>query len=117
MPELPRPVTVEVLLHQSPSEVWAALTEPARMRAWFFDNIPDFRPRPGFQTRFEVQSGGRTFPHLWRVTEALPPRKLVLHWTYEGYPGDSYVTFELAPTPTGTRLRLIHRVVENFPQN
>lgn len=36
-------------------------------------------------------------------------------WSFDGYPGDSLVTFELSPKEGGTRLRLTARILESFP--
>lgn len=36
---------------------------------------------------------------------------------YEGYPGDSFVSFELSDEGDKTWLRLTHQVTESFPQD
>ncbi len=69
------PVSVEQLFDTDAETVWAALTEAHRMRLWYFDAIPDFKAKVGFKTQFNVQSGGRDFPHVWRVTEVIPFQK------------------------------------------
>ena len=111
------PVIVEQTFMTSTDKLWAALTDVHRMRQWFFPNIPDFKPEKGFATQFEVQSGHRDFLHQWKVTEVKPREKLILSWTYDGYQGQSRVTFEILPEGNQVRLRLIHQGWENFPQD
>ncbi len=37
-------------------------------------------------------------------------------WRYEGYAGNSFVTFELFPEENGTLLKLTHTGLETFPK-
>lgn len=97
--------------------VWNALTDVHVMRQWFFDNIPEFEPTVGFKTRFSVTSEDRIFLHLWEITEVIPYHKIVLNWKYDGYQGDSFVTFELSKVNNHTQLTLITKVIEDFPDN
>lgn len=109
------PVIVEQDLPVSAEELWKWLTERDKMVQWFFDNIPEFRPEPGFKTEFSVSTGEREFPHLWEVREAIPNRKLTLDWRYRNYPGRGLVTFEILPADLGCRLKLTNTVLEDFP--
>lgn len=111
------PVVVEQSFAASPDEVWRAITEVDRMRRWFFDNIPDFKPEIDFEIRFSVHSGGREFLHVWKITESVPGERLQYDWSYDGYPGDSFVLFELLPDEKATRLRLTATVREDFPDD
>ena len=111
------PIIVEVVLNKDQETVWGAITEPSRMRQWFFENIPDFRPVIGFNVEFNVESGERVFPHLWRVTEVIPGKLVRYNWRYGGYRGDSYVSFELYPENDATRLVLTHTVTEDFQED
>ena len=52
--------------------------------------------------------------HLCKVTEVVPGKKLAYSWRYDGYPGDSLVTFELFETGEKTRLKLTHAGLETF---
>jgi len=112
-----KPVVVEQSFSQPVEKVWRAITEPGRMRRWFFDNIPDFKAQKGFETRFEIENEGRVFPHLWKVIEVVPNQKLVYNWRYAGYPGDSNVIFELTDKNNQTTLKLTHVVLEDFPDD
>ena len=88
-----------------------------QMRQWYFDNNPAFEAEVGFETQFNVQSGGRDFLHVWKVTDVVPPKRITYDWRYEGYPGDSFVTFELFERDDSTKLRLTHQARETFPQD
>lgn len=111
------PIIVEQSFNTSIESVWKAITDVDRMRQWFFENIPSFKPEVGFETQFNVQSGDRNFLHKWKVTEVGPPKKITYNWKYEGYPGDSFVVFELFEQNNLTMLRLTHQVHESFPQD
>jgi len=111
------PIIVEQFFHKPIAEVWSALTELQQMRQWFFENIPDFRPEVGFSNRFIVNNEGRVLPHLWRIVEIDPLKKITYNWKYEGYAGDSRVTFELFGKTGGTKLRVSHKTMTDFSAN
>ena len=111
------PIIVEQVFDVAPNIVWRAITEIDLMRQWYFQNIPDFSAQVGFETKFDVQSDERVFPHCWRVTEVVPQKKLVYDWSYDNYPGDAYVVWELLDEGKSTRLRLTVRVREDFPDD
>jgi uncharacterized protein YndB with AHSA1/START domain len=111
------PIIVEERFDSSPQVVWRAITDIDEMRQWYFDNLPAFIPEIGFEVSFEVKSERRIFTHRWKVTDVVPPKRISYNWKYDDYPGDSVVTFELFQQNKITRLKLTHRVVENFPQN
>lgn len=48
------------------------------------------------------------------VWEAIPRKRLVYSWTYEGYSGSSCVTFELSRQVEQTLLKLTHAGIESF---
>ncbi len=108
------PVVIEQEFNRSTSDVWNAIVTVEEMRNWFFENIPDFNADVGFRTQFPVDSGERIFLHLWEVTEVVPQRKIVYNWKYEGYAGDSVVSFEITGDECTTRLRVTLQVLENF---
>ena len=68
---------------------------------------------------FEFDGGkeGRIYHHICKITEVVPGQKLTHTWTYRGYPGVSYVTFELFEEGDSTRLKLTHAGIETFPAN
>ncbi|WP_340066835.1 SRPBCC domain-containing protein [Ascidiimonas aurantiaca] len=111
------PIVIEHHFQTSKEKLWHAITEQGQMVQWFFDNIEAFEPVVGFKTHFVVKNEGRIFPHLWKITEVEPYKKITYNWKYEGYPGDSDLTFELIKQKNGTKLRLTHQILESFPQN
>jgi len=90
-----QPVIIEQTFNTTVDVVWNAITDITQMRQWYFPNIPDFKPEVGFETRFDIRSQDRIFPHVWKVTEVIPNRLIKYNWRYDGYAGDSFVTFEL----------------------
>ena len=111
------PIIVEQSFDAAATTVWQAITDIDQMRQWYFDNIPAFKPEVDFETQFNVQGGDRDFLHMWKVTEAMPLKRISYDWTFEGYPGDSFVTFELFEKGRSTTLRLTVTVREDFPDD
>lgn len=111
------PIVVEHTYNAPVEAVWRSLTEIDRMRQWYFDNIPSFRPEVGFETQFNVHHEGRDFLHMWKVTEVEPLKKIAYDWKFESYPGDSLVVFELSDHDGSTKLRLTVHVLEDFPDD
>ena len=111
------PVVVEQSFTAPITEVWQALTDADRMRQWFFDNIPDFKPEVGFETTFVVKSESRQFPHHWKVTRVEPNVFIAYDWWYDTYPGMGHVAFELSGKGSGTDLKLTMTVQRDFPDD
>jgi uncharacterized protein YndB with AHSA1/START domain len=108
-------IVVEQIFNTFAKTVWNAITSIDQMRKWYFENIPSFKPQIGFETQFNVQSKDRIFTHLWKVTEVIPMKMIAYNWKYEGISGDSVVKFELFEETKFTKLRITHRVLEDFP--
>ena len=108
------PIDIQSLYIDPVAKVWKAITVLEHMKRWYFDNIPDFRPEPGFTTRFNIHHEGKDFLHIWKITEVAPMKKISYEWRYEGYPGNSVVTFELVPVGDSTNLTLTHDGLETF---
>lgn len=111
------PVVIEQDFACSVGALWQALTDPAQMRQWYFDNIPDFRPEPGFYTEFLVDAGERQFLHQWRVLEAVTNDKLSYRWTYDGYQGSAISLFILSGEERQSHLQLRFDVEADFPDD
>ena len=108
------PIVIQRSYNAPVKKVWDAITNLEQMKQWYFNNIPDFRPEPGFTTQFNVHHEGKDFLHIWKVTEVVPMKKISYEWRYEGYPGNSLVTFELVPEGDSTSLTLTHEGLETF---
>ena len=113
--EFQGPLVVERAFDAPVEQVWLAITTPAAMQEWYFE-IPEFQPTPGREFQFMVEHEGFKYFHQCRVEEVIPAQKLAYTWRYEGYEGDSLVTFELSAEGTKTRLKLTHTGLETFPQ-
>ena len=109
------PLTLEYTYKAPASKVWQALTDPEQMKAWYFD-IPSFKPEPGFRFRFSAGSPEGQYVHQCRITAAQAPEKLAYTWAYEGYAGSAEVSFTLYEEAGNTRLVLVHRGIDSFPQ-
>jgi uncharacterized protein YndB with AHSA1/START domain len=110
-------VVVERLYSASAKDIWAAITEFDQMKQWYMKDLKSFKPEVGFKTEFTVHHEGQDFPHIWKVTEVVPQKKITYDWRFAGnpgIPGISFVTFELFPQGKKTRLRLTHTGLETF---
>lgn len=107
------PLIIERTLKAPAAKIWRALTDLEQMRKWYF-NVSDFKAEPGFEFRFEGGKDDQVFVHICVVTEVIKERKLQYSWRYEGYPGDSLVTFELFPNGDTTLVRITHAGLETF---
>lgn len=109
-------VIVEKVINASVDEVWRALTDKEALKKWCFD-IPDFDPAPGAEFRFYGEGkNGEKFLHLCKVIEVKNAKKLSYSWKYDGYEGNSLVTFELFPENNSTLVRVTHEGLETFPK-
>ena len=108
-------VVIERTYNASVERVWKALTDIDQMKQWYMPALTSFQPTVGFETGFSIgKAGGKQWPHLWKITEVIPNKKISYEWRYVGFPGNSLVTFELSPDGDGTRLKLSHIGLETF---
>lgn len=109
------PVMTEVLLNAPAEKVWQAITEADKMNQWYF-KVPEFRAQPGFTFKyFGGEPGGRQYPISCKLVEVVPGRKLVHTWSYDDYPHETTVSFDLFPEGSQTRLRLTHTGLDSMP--
>jgi hypothetical protein len=54
---------------------------------------------------------------MWKVTEVEPLKMIKYNWRYEGYPGDSFVMFELSKCNDLIKLRLTVQILESFSED
>ncbi len=111
------PIEVRASFDQPAEIVWPAITQREEMVQWYFEQLHAFEPRVGFETSFKVSSGGRSFIHLWRVTEVVPGRKISYAWLHPDYPGRGQVSFQLESNGQKTDLSLYFWGIESFPQH
>ena len=110
------PIVKEVLVNAAPIKVWEALTHPDKMKIWYFD-LPGFKAEVGYRFEFYGGPEDRQYLHLCEIKEVIPGQKLSYSWQYDGYTGNSLVTFELILQEDQTLLRLTHEGLETFPAN
>jgi uncharacterized protein YndB with AHSA1/START domain len=108
------PFVIERTFNAPVEKIWKAITDKAQMKPWYFD-LESFKPEVGFEFSFKGGPDERQYLHLCKITEVIREKKLTYSWRYDGYVGNSFVTFELFPENGKTRLRLTHEGLETFP--
>lgn len=111
---LASPVIVERVFNAPVEKVWGAITERDQMKHWYFD-LKEFKAEVGFEFQFTGGKEDRQYLHLCKVTEVIANKKLKYSWRYDGFEGNSFVTFELIPQGNQTKLKLSHEGLETFP--
>lgn len=107
------PIIREIVIDAPVEKAWQAITDKEQMKQWYFD-LAEFRAEPGFEFHFFGGPPEKQYKHLCKVVEVVPNKKISYTWRYDGYPGDSLVTFELFPENGKTRVRLTHSGIETF---
>ena len=107
------PIVIERTYDAPVEKVWAAISDPAQMKLWYFD-LPGFRAEVGCQFQFWGGTPEKSYLHLCEVKAAVPNQQLAYSWRYDGYPGDSLVTFDLFAEGEKTRVKLTHNGLESF---
>ena len=113
------PIIIESQFEADRDVIWKAISDHGEMVQWFFEDIPDFRAEAGFETSFNVSAEQRDYFHLWKITEAVPGKKIVFDWRYKDVPGEGVVTFQLIDVPNSDRVKLhvINEGLETFPND
>ncbi len=110
------PLVIERKFNANPSLIWNALTQPEEMKEWYFA-IPDFSPVVGATFSFEAGPEGKQYLHICKVQEVIPQQKISYSWRYDGYAGDSLVSFELFTEGAQTLVRITHSGLDSFPKD
>ena len=110
-------IKIEILLNANVEDVWAAITNLDEMKHWYFENIPAFKAEVGFTTLFNIESNGKSFTHIWEITEVKAKKEIKYNWSYKEYQGIGSVSFQLASQGEKTLLILTNEGLESFPQN
>lgn len=109
------PIVIERIINATPANIWLAITDKDQMKAWYFD-LPDFKAAPEFKFQFVGEGKeGEKYLHLCEVQEVIVNKKLSYTWQYDGYEGNSLVTFDLLPVGDQTKVTLTHTGLETFP--
>ncbi|MCO5948125.1 SRPBCC family protein [Mucilaginibacter flavidus] len=108
------PFVIERTYNATADRVWQAITDRDKMEQWYF-KLKEFKPEVGFEFEFEGGPPEKTFLHLCKVIEVIPGKKLTHSWRYDGYEGNSFVTWEVFDEGDKTRVKLTHAGLETFP--
>jgi uncharacterized protein YndB with AHSA1/START domain len=108
------PFVIERTYNAKPDRVWQAITDKDKMKEWYFD-LKEFKPEVGFEFEFSGGPPEKSYLHLCKVTEVIAGQKLTHSWRYDGYAGNSFVTWELFDEGDKTRVKLTHAGLETFP--
>jgi uncharacterized protein YndB with AHSA1/START domain len=104
-------------LAQPPAQVWAALTTPDGLSAWFGDQAT-IDLRPGGAAGMTFRSGLRVDMRVERVEE---PAVFGFTWRVPDLPSDdprrTYVEFTLEALGAGTRLRVVETGFAQLPDD
>jgi uncharacterized protein YndB with AHSA1/START domain len=87
----------DIVLPQSPDDVWAALTEADRLEEWFANEV-ELDPEPGGVGTFRWDDGD--VRHAV-VEEVVPFERFAFRWD------ESRVVIELEEIPSGTRVTVV----------
>ena len=109
-------VVIERTFDAPIQKVWKAITDKDQMKQWYFD-FAEFKPEVGFEFQFLGGTDEKKYLHLCKITEVIAGSKLTYSWRYDGYGGNSLVTFELFAEGNKTRLKLTHAGLETFPKS
>ncbi|MFF2051660.1 SRPBCC domain-containing protein [Leifsonia sp. NPDC058194] len=105
-------VRAAIDVHRSPSAVFTALTDPARLSRWLGERV-QFESRAGGRVA-STDAGVTTTGH---VLEVVPARRLLIAWdpaqpasadAPPAFPPGSRLELTLAPEDGSTRLAAIH---------
>jgi len=107
-----QPFIIERVYEVPVPKLWDAISSNEHLKKWYFQ-ISEFKPVVGFEFSFSGGAKGE-YKHLCKVTEVIPAKKLTYSWRYEGYPGNSFVSWELSDKGNKTKLKLTHTGLESF---
>lgn len=108
------PVVKEAVFEVPAEKVWRAITNTDEMEHWYF-TIDEFKAEPGFEFKMYGERKGVKFPISCTVQEAVLNKVLSYTWSYDDFPAETLVRFELKAMDKHTELRLTHIGLENIP--
>lgn len=74
--------TAQVDISASPDQVWSAITDPAKVKRYFFGSTVESDFRPGSSITWRGEYDGRPFEDKGEVVEAVPHERLrVTHFS------------------------------------
>lgn len=107
-------VVVKQKVNAPAEKVWAALTDKAQMKEWYFD-IPDFELGEHREFNFFEPGGGNNYHHHAEILEIIQNKKLKHTWTYPEFSKEkTIVKWKLEEDGDGTEITLTHKGLENL---
>lgn len=103
------PLIIQRIIDAPVDRVWKALTDTEQLCRWF-SGITDFKPEPGFE--FIIPD---IYPSSCKIIEAVENYKLSYSLSFNAFPAETIVTFELSDHGETTMIRLTHEGLENIP--
>lgn len=102
------------IIRTTPEKLWAALTEDAFIRQYWFGSVVECAWKQGSPWKL-MRADGRTVDSTGEVLEIDPPRRMVIRWQNEWHPemkkeGASRCTFQLEPTGGAVKLTITHEL-------
>lgn len=107
------PIILEQIVNAPVEKVWKALSYKDEMKLWYFD-LAEFRAEVGFKFQFYGGTEEKQYLHLCEIVKVIDNIELSYTWCYEGYPGNSLVSFELIKDGDKTKVKLTHKGVDSF---
>jgi uncharacterized protein YndB with AHSA1/START domain len=113
----PNKLVIRRLLKHDRTQVFSALTDPAKMAKWFYGMetgqakvTVDLRPGGKFEIEMFNEKGEQECKPHGIYLEIVPPERVVFTWTSEGSVKDTKVAIELFERDGGTELVLTHEL-------
>jgi uncharacterized protein YndB with AHSA1/START domain len=96
----------ELYIDASPEIVFDVVSKPEHVAQWWADEA-DYSPTPGSTGHLTFgDHGGGASSEPFTVVEAKPPHTFSFRWTHRDDRPGLLVTFDLAPSGSGTVLRM-----------
>ena len=112
-PTAPSTFVYVTFIRTTPQKLWAALTDPAIMKDYWFGMTQDCAWTPGAPWRMLREDGSVT--DAGEVLEVDPPRRAVIRWRNEFRPeltaeGFSTCVYEIEPAMGAVKLTITHSI-------
>jgi uncharacterized protein YndB with AHSA1/START domain len=99
----------------APGEVvWKALTTATQMKNWYFA-MERFIAEPGYTFKMFGKKENKYFPINCVIISVQKNKQLSYSWSYEEFPAETIVNFELIEMGQQTILKLTHTGLEQIP--
>ena len=114
MKNIHAPIIVEGRYKSTLQKVWKAISDNKEIKKWHFE-IEELKLIPGYEFEFTAGTDEKKYLHTCKIMEVVENKKLSYSWRYDGYSGDSLVTFELNEEGEYVHLKMTHDGVTSFP--